>query len=374
MSDEVVILGGGPAGAIAAWHLARAGRSPLLIEREAGPRHKICGEFLSIETQAALAEVGLHPSALGAPAIDRLRLVHGRQVAETRLPFRGYGLTRRTLDEALLEKAADAGARLVRGTAVRAIDGMSLTIGDDVVTPERLLLATGKHDVRGAKRDAQGTTDDLVGFKAYFRLADAQTAALAGHIEVLLFDGGYAGLQLVEDGMANLCLLVRRDAYGRAGRQWPTLLTALRASCGHLDERLAGATPLLDRPLTIAGVPYGFVYRPQPDDRPGFYRLGDQCAVIPSFSGDGMAIAMHSGRAAALAVLGSVDARDYHSERRRELRRQIMLAQAVYRLGEPAAAQPLLVAAARLWPGLARRLAAWTRIPQRAWSPTASAL
>jgi len=366
VSEDVVIVGGGPAGAVAAWRLAKAGRARLLIEREAGPRHKICGEFISSEAQAVLAEFGIDAAALGAPAITRLRLVHGRQVAETALPFRAYGLTRRTLDEALLARAADAGARLMRGASAREIDGISVDTTEGPIEGGALLLASGKHDVRGAKRDPRGTTDSLIGFKSYFRLAPDQHAKLARHIEVLLFDGGYAGLQLVEDGMANLCLLTRRDAYDRAGRSWAALLADLRTRCGHLDARLFGAVELLDRPLAIAGVPYGYLYGPRADDRSDFYRAGDQLAVIPSFSGDGMAIAMHSGRAAAQAILARQDARDYHAARLRELRRQIGFAQALYRLGEPAAFQPLIVGTARLWPGLARRLAAWTRIPQPA--------
>jgi len=358
-----VVVGGGPAGAVAAWTLARAGRPVLLLERDAAPRHKICGEFLSVEAQGVLAAMGVSPEALGARPIDRLRLVHGRRVAETALPFRAYGLTRRAMDEALLACAARAGAEVRRGVAVRAIEGVRLSTDAGELDPKRLILASGKHDVRGAKRVSRGTVTDLVGFKSYFRLAPAQHAAVSEHIEVMLFDGGYAGLQLVEDGLANLCLLVTRDAFARAGKDWPALLARLRSSCGHLDARLDGSIERLDRPLTISGVPYGFRHRPCPGDPPGLYRAGDQAAVIPSFSGDGMAIAMVSGRAAAGAVLEARDAREHHAQLRAAFGRQIALAQGVYRLGRPAALQPFLVEAARRWPGLAARIAAWTRVP-----------
>jgi flavin-dependent dehydrogenase len=59
--------------------------------------------------------------------------------------------------------------------------------------------------------------------------------------------------------------------------------------------------PLLDRPLAISGVPYGFLHRPSGPE-PG-WRLGDQAAVIPSFTGDGMSLALHSARLAATARL-----------------------------------------------------------------------
>lgn len=362
MRRDIVIVGGGPAGAAAAWTLAKAGRAPLLLEREAAPKHKICGEFVSIEAQALLGAMGIDPAALGAPAIDRLRLVNGRRIAEAPLPFRAYGLTRQRLDEALLRQAAEAGADVRRGVTVRRIDGRHLVTDRGEMAADRLLLASGKHDIRGAKRVSRGTVDDLVGFKSYFRLDSRQYAALSGHIELLLFDGGYAGLQLVEDGRANLCLLVTRQTLARH-RDWPTLLAHLRRLCGHLDERLNNAHDILTKPLTIAAVPYGFRYRPRPSDPAGLYRAGDQAAVIPSFSGDGMAIAMCSGHAAARAILSGEDARAYHKQLRLGLGRQIALAQALHRLGRSTALQPLIVEAARLWPGLAGRLAAWTRVP-----------
>ena len=69
-----------------------------------------------------------------------------------------------------------------------------------------LLLATGKHEARGAAR--RGRPSSLVGFKTYFRLAPAQHQALSGHVELMLFPGGYAGLQMVEGQKANFCVLV----------------------------------------------------------------------------------------------------------------------------------------------------------------------
>ena len=118
-------LAGGPAGAIAAWHLARAGRSPLVIEREAQPIHRMCGEFVSFEAQDAMREIGVDPLALGAQPIDRLRLIHRASVADVLLPFTAMGLSRKTMDAALLSCAENAGAR-VRRMAAKRIDGMSV--------------------------------------------------------------------------------------------------------------------------------------------------------------------------------------------------------------------------------------------------------
>lgn len=366
MSDAPVILGGGPAGASAAIRLARAGLSPLVIERDAGPRHKVCGEFLSIEAQAVLAHLGLDLDALGASRMTRVRLVHGRRVAESALPFMARGLTRRTMDEALLAAAASAGARIERGVAVRSVGDRRLTLdgGREIAAP-RLLLASGKHDVRGARRDPAGTMADLVGFKAYWRLPPAETAALDGHIEIVLFDGGYAGLQLVEDGIANLCLLATQARLAAAGG-WEGLRDGLVAECPHLARRLGDGEELLDRALAISNVPYGYLHRPRAEDPDWIWRAGDQLAVIPSFSGDGMSIAMATGLAAADALIAGTGPAAHHAARAAELAPQLALADRLHRLSRIARLHGPAVAVARSVPSVLRAVARATRVPEAA--------
>lgn len=355
MSDTIIV-GGGLAGAAAATLLAQAGRRPVLLEKSAGAHDKICGEFLSTEAQAHLAALGFDVARLGGAPIDRLRLVAGERTIATRLPFEGLGLTRRVLDEALLEHAAAAGAGIERGVTVRAVTGLDLDTSAGPATPGTLLLASGKHDVRGIKRDTAGTLDGLIGFKQYFRVSPAVRSALRGFIEIVLFDGGYAGLQLVEGGIANLCLLVDRPRYDASGG-WPALFDSLLAE-PHLRRRLGDAEPLLDRPLTISGVPYGFIDR---SDGPAF-RLGDQAGVIPSFSGDGMSIALHSARLAAHAVVEGADAPAYAARFRRDCAAQIGRATFLQRLGWSRAGRAGLMFGIGLMPRFMAHAAAWTRV------------
>ena len=351
-----VVIGGGLAGAAAATLLARAGYRPLLLEKTEAPHDKICGEFLSTEAQAHLAALDFDVARLGGAPIDRLRLVSGRRVVETRLPFRAIGVTRRVLDEALLEHAAAAGARIRRGVAVRSIDCSGLETSHGPLTARMLLLASGKHDIRGMKRETAGSIDGLIGFKQFFRISTAAARALAGHIEVVLLDGGYAGLQLVEGGVANLCLLIERDAYDAAGG-WPGLLTTLLDE-PHLRARLDDAQPLLDRPLTISGVPYGFVDR---GDGTAF-RLGDQAGVIPSFSGDGMSIALHSARLAARVIAEGGDPHAYARRFRRDCAAQIGRATRLQRLGTSPLGRMALLTGLSLVPRAMALAATWTRV------------
>jgi flavin-dependent dehydrogenase len=367
-----VVAGGGLAGAAAALLLARAGRDVLLFERNAAATDKICGEFLSGEACGPLAALGVDIAALGAHPIRAVRLVRGRRTVAAALPFPAFGLSRRVLDEALLDRAAAAGAAVCRGQAIaQATSGaggeIALTLADEsVLCTETLFLAVGKHDLRGVRRPVPARPDDLVGFKQHFVLAPAQLAALRGTVEVMLFPDGYAGLQPVEGGRANLCLLVRRARLDRTGGTWDALLADLRRASPHLDARLDGAVPQFERPLTISRVPYGFLHAPSAADPPGLWRLGDQAAVIPSFTGDGMAIALHSAALAARLFLGGQGAQDYHRRLRTEIAGPVRRATALYRLGRWGPGQAGIMAAAGWFPAGLRLAAALTRVPETA--------
>ncbi|MFL5283956.1 MAG: NAD(P)/FAD-dependent oxidoreductase, partial [Rhodopila sp.] len=327
MRREPLIIGAGPAGCAAAITLARAGCQPLLIERTSKPMDKVCGDFLSADTIQRLRGLGVDPAALGASVIGRVRLIHQERIAEAALPFPAMGLPRRVLDDALLRRAAEAGAVVLGGRSVRHLtrqeggwcveaDGM------EPMLAETVFLATGKHDLRDMPRPR--SDNDAVGMKMYFIPGLEAARRLDDATELTLFPGGYAGLQAVENGRAVLCIALRRAAFQACGGSWDRLLTAIGDTSQRFSGMLQGAIPLLPRPLAVAGIPYGYQARPASPD--GLFRLGDQAAVIPSLTGDGMAIALHSGQAAAGAWLERAGSAAYHRTLRRTLAPQMRLA------------------------------------------------
>lgn len=353
MAEGALVLGGGPAGAALACALATAGRPVRLIERSTGPHDKVCGEFLSAEAVAHLHALGLDPVALGAVPLGRVVLAGPGGASSCALPFAALSLSRRVLDEALLARARAAGAEILRGRAAREVtrdgEGWSVRLdGAEAVFARHLFLATGKHDLRGRHRPP-GRQAGLLGFKRHFALPPARARELAGAVELHLFPGGYAGLQPVEGGRANLCLVV--EGAGFTG--WPALRARLDA---HAPGLMAGEG---GPPLALARIPYGYVRR----EAGGLWHLGDQAAVIPSFTGAGMSIALRSAARAAAAFLAGEGPEAYQRALARELSGVVARATWVSRGLVEGATQGL---AARLAPLLLRPVARATRLPT--WS------
>ncbi|MEO5735561.1 MAG: FAD-dependent monooxygenase [Rubrivivax sp.] len=366
-TEPLVIVGAGLAGSATALLLARAGQPPpLLLERTLQTEPRLCGEFVSAEAAYLLARLGVDALALGGRPTRRLRVASGKRVIEAELPFTAIGLTRRTLDSALQQQAQAAGVRLLRGQRVSiqqlgsATAPFVLQLPDarEVRTPT-LLLATGKTDLAPLPRQTVREPEPLVGMRLHLQLAPAQARAIEGHVEVLLTRDGYAGLQPVEGGRVNLCLLMQRDP----SKPRPAdLLAALQNDCSLLAERMQGAQVMPEPPETIYRVPYGHLHRVVASDPPGLWRLGDQAAVIPSFTGDGMAIALHSATLAAQMLARNHTPGDYHRQLRADLQSQIRRAHGLYRFGRHPAGQAVMLALLERFPLLLRFIAAMTRV------------
>lgn len=363
---EVLILGGGLAGGAAALLLARAGRAVHLIERETGPHHKVCGEFLSIEAHRHLDDLGLDPLTLGATPIERVRLISGKAIVEAPLPFAALGLSRWVLDEALLARATTAGATIERGVRVLGIAADHARTSAGPRGGEHIMLATGKLPVRedvgeGGKARQDARDHPYVGFKMHYRLSPPARARLRGVVQLLLFDGGYAGLQPVEDGRANLCLIIRRERLAGLDQGWAGIERML-ASLPHGGPLLADAEPLLPRPVTIANLAYG--PPPKAKRHDPLFRLGDQAGMTASLTGDGMALALRSAFLAAQCLGEGLGAEHYRHRHRAETHAQIARAMALQQALEARLPRAIGMGLLHLWPALLTQAARATRLPE----------
>ena len=359
------MIGGGLAGSTVGIRLAAEGRAVTLLERERSAHHKVCGEFLSREAVAYLNQLGVDPIALGARTIRSVRLAVKNRVVETELPFTALSLSRCVLDEALLRRAADAGCAVERGAFVEGLvrqDGgwKAQLRGGGNWSSSTVFLASGKHDVRGMER-GPGKHGGLVGFKIHWRLAAAQTKALCESMDLFLFAGGYGGLSLVEGDAANFCFVVRQSVLRRAGG-WDGLLERIQSENQLITERLSGAATLWERPLAVSSIPYGYISA----GGSGLWCVGDQAAVIPSFTGDGMSIALHSGVLAAQMFLAGEGADVYQRKLEAHLRRSMRLATGLSRAMVSGAGRFVAPIGLSAFPAAMSWIARGTRIPERA--------
>jgi len=354
-----IILGAGPAGCAAAIALARAGAEPALLDRDAEPRDQLCGGFLSWRTAAQLRELGVDPASLGARKVDRLALISGDRTVTLPLPGPSFALSRRALDTALRARALALGARLAV-EHVRGIDGIAVLGRERRWQGDSLFLATGKHDLRGRARPRRAA-DPALGLRLRLPATAARTALLPGRIELHLFDRGYAGIVLQEDGTANVCLAVRKSLLGRAGGEPSELLARLGEANPSFALRLGNDWTAAGIE-TIGSVPYGWLAR---EADPGVFRLGDQAAVIPSLAGEGISIALASGASAARHWLacGAAGARDYQREIAARAGPAMHAAKSAWWLAERPTAARAGIALARRYPPVLALLMQLSRIP-----------
>lgn len=295
---DVDVIGGGPAGAMAAIAALHAGARVRLFEKSAFPRHKVCGEFLSPAVLTMLARAGCADSFLAMrPAVLRTMALHfGSRVVRHALPEEAYGLSRSALDFLLLDAASALGAEVIRETQTAK------------TTRRPVVVASGRAAV-----DRRGQR--LFGFKAHFR------GRVDDEVALYFFDTCYVGVSAVEGGAVNVCGLAPERLLQACGFEPERLL----ARCEALQTRMAGCERsfewLITGPLVTGWA--------SPDPSGSLvYPAGDALGFIDPFTGSGILNAMSSGRAAGTAAATGLPVREYLTERRRVLRRPFVVSAA----------------------------------------------
>ncbi len=367
-----IIIGGGPAGCAAAIRLAKAGCEVILLERSTVTKDAICGGFVSWETLASFKQLGIDAAELGGHMATRVRVYSGHRIISAPLPRPGMGLSRSRMDRLMITYAAQCGARVERGVKVRTLetrdDGMhhiQVANGPDLVS-DTVFLATGKFELPSHVRvmPKKLVSDAVLGLRLRLPPSEQLTKLVGDAIELHVFDRGYVGLNLQEDGSGNLCLAVHKSRLTEAGGSPAALLQILAHELPQLGERMIDFVPDAKdaAPIdAIANVPYGWRTA---HSVPGLFRVGDQAGVIPSLAGEGMGIALASSAQAVAAwqTHGPSGAVAYQKSFAGQLSRPLRIAGLLWYWGErPQISAPVIALLART-PRLTQYLATLTRI------------
>jgi len=288
---DLAVIGAGPAGTSAAITAARLGARVIGFEAHDFPRHKVCGEFVSGEALEVLAqllggEAALGTFVSGAPVIARTRLCLGSRVIESPVSPPAVSISRYQLDTKLWQTARAAGVQCRSNCEVSAIAGkgpFGLQAPGEVVTASALIVAAGRWSQFTADR-AIPAGPKWIGVKAHFREPNTVPST-----DLYFFDLGYCGVQPVAKEIVNVCAMVRSD---RA----TSLAEVFRLHRG-LASRAENWTPAMP-PVSTAPL----IYRPPEPVREDVAFVGDAAAFIDPFVGDGISIALRSGRLAALCL------------------------------------------------------------------------
>lgn len=353
---DVAVIGGGPAGCVAAWHLARGGMRVALLEKQAAPHHKVCGEFISGEGVPYLEELGV--SLDRATHIPHMRLHGPTRSCTAPLPIPARGLSRILMDELLLQAAQSTGVTVIRGESVKSLEPRGGLIQVGTVVARHVICATGKAEFKPVQTRA-GRDSGMVGFKVHLRLRPSAHARLHEHTDLFVFEHGYGGLAPVEDGLTNFCFLIERKAVHNVQGDWPSVAAWLSDRCEGLAGYLDNAEPAFWPMAAVANVPYGFVREAVAGDV--IYCVGDQLAVIPSLTGEGMTIAMLSGKRAAECILAGVTAAEFHREMAEILRPRVDVGFHVHRLFKSPLFSDLGTQLVNRWPRLVEYIFRHTR-------------
>ncbi len=335
---DVLVVGGGPAGSVAARALARSGYRVVLVDRNEHPRWKVCGCCLSGRGVAALADAGLPdlPRRLGAREPTGFVIHHDGRRVEV-----GAGgtvvVSRSRLDAALLDAARDAGVDVRTGwtASLGPSDAISRVVhlrraDDRLALRARVVLdASGLAPLPGV--DAADlptvTTSPASRIGVGAVLPGGAFGIHDDRIHMVVGTAGYVGISRLEDGRIDVAAALDADAVRDAGGPGAAV-TALLREAGH---------PTCDTPPEEG-------WRGTPDltrsaDPPGAARLlliGDAASYVEPFTGEGMTWAIQDARAVVPHVEALLDGADstrvladWTAERHRRSARDRRLVRAV---------------------------------------------
>jgi flavin-dependent dehydrogenase len=297
---DVAIIGGGLAGLSLAIQCAKSGFSTVLYEKESYPFHKVCGEYISLESEDFLASLGIFIRDLQLPIIKQLHVTDGYgNLYNFNLPLGGFGISRFMLDALLYNIALQAGVHVFTNTKVQNIifNNQQFAISTNQ-HQHKATIAVGSFGKRSnldmkLKRPfihhKKGGLQNFIGIKYHIKYAYPDDL-----ITLHNFKNGYCGISKIEEDKYCLCYLTTADNLKNNNSS----IKQMEASVLHKNPQLKHifnkAEFLYEEPLAISQV--SFSKKAQVEDH--ILMIGDTAGLITPLCGNGMSMALHASKLA----------------------------------------------------------------------------
>ncbi|MCZ8353747.1 MAG: FAD-dependent monooxygenase [Cyclobacteriaceae bacterium] len=293
-TTDVIIIGGGLGGLIAALDLRAKGNTCVLIEKKKYPFHRVCGEYISNEIIPYLKLLKAFPESFNPSKLTRFQLTATTgKSSYLDLDMGGFGISRYQFDFFLYQLCLERGVTILHEEAENIQfqnDGFIVQTEKQILNAKVVVGAFGKRaklDVT-LNRDFIKKRSPYVGVKYHVK-TDYPADLIALHN----FDGGYCGVSQVENNVVNICYLVNRDAVRKAGSISQLEQTVLYKN-PWLEKIFSSAEHLYEKPETINEI----TFETKETVNNHILFIGDSAGMITPLCGNGMAMAMHSAKLA----------------------------------------------------------------------------
>ena len=293
---QISIIGGGLAGLTLSIQMADAGYSCILFEKNKYPFHKVCGEYISMESWNFLQRLGLNLDEMNLPKIKKLNVSSpSGRLFEHNLDLGGFGISRFLLDSKLAEIAINKGVKLIDGCKVNGVkfkdDTFLIASEKGNYSTTICVGAWGKQSNLDNKLARWFTTHlsknqkNYVGIKYHININFPDDV-----IELHNFKNGYCGISKIENNNYCFCYLTDSENLKNNNGDIKKMEELVLMKNPFLKKYFTEANFLFEKPLAISQIKIGYKKAVEKN----VLMLGDAAGNIAPLSGNGMSMALRS--------------------------------------------------------------------------------
>lgn len=300
MKYDISVIGGGLAGLAYSCKMADKGYSVVLFEKEEFPFHKVCGEYISLESYDFIESLGIDLKWYNVPIISELEVsAPNGDILKHKLGLGGFGISRYSLDFALANLCKKKGVKIYEKTTVQDVlfanDAFVITADNQVYNSIICIGSFGKRsnmDIKLARKFIsipQSVERNYIGVKYHIKF-DYPSNKIALHN----FKDGYCGISKIENDVCCLCYLTTAQNLRQCGTI-KKMEEQILYQNKHLKEIFTKATFLYTEPLTISQI--NFSTKTSVENH--IILCGDSAGLITPLCGNGMSMALRASNIAA---------------------------------------------------------------------------